>query len=419
MDRATRSRRRSLLVALMLAAGPAAAAPKHLQPVPAATLAVMRANDVDPAAPILVRAFKREATMEVWKRARSGRYVLIKAFPVCRWSGQLGPKRGKGDRQTPEGFYAVSASQMNPSSSYHLAFDTGFPNAYDRANRATGSALMVHGTCSSSGCYAMTDKGIEEIYALAREAFAGGQRAFQFQSYPFHMTAENIVRFRLDPNVPFWVQLKEGSDRFEATGEEPQVEVAANRYVFRPFGERGKEVAAIERLNGQAVRIATLLAQGTQAVRVSYADGGQHAVFQAQAGLVQPKGDVSRPEALAVAGVETAIPGTGARQAFRMPAQWPLPPVAAPAAPPAMAATDLRSALALAGIAVPAVPGVPASAVPGTPEGAAVPVLASAEAGNPAPGPPVASPAADAGGAGTETGTPGVPKVPVAPVRRF
>ena len=108
---------------------------------------------------------------------------------------------------------------MNPNSAHHLSFDTGFPNAYDKARGATGSALMVHGTCSSRGCYAMTNEAIEEIYALAREAFAGGQQAFQFQAFPFRMTAENMVKHRTEAHVAFWNQLKEGSDRFEATAD--------------------------------------------------------------------------------------------------------------------------------------------------------------------------------------------------------
>src|SRR5918911_3385149 len=123
---------------------------------------------------------------------------------------------------------------MNPNSAYYLSFDTGYPNAYDRAHGHTGAALMVHGTCSSAGCYAMTDEAIAEVYAIAREAFAGGQRAFQFQAYPFRMTAENMARHRSDPNIEFWRQLKEGSDRFEATREEPAGGGSAGRHVFCP-----------------------------------------------------------------------------------------------------------------------------------------------------------------------------------------
>ena len=95
----------------------------------------------------------------------------------------------QGDRQAPEGFYTVTKAQMNPNSSLYLAFNLGYPNLYDRANRRTGDFLMVHGKCRSAGCYAMTDGLIEEIYALAREAFIGGQETIQVHALPFRMTA--------------------------------------------------------------------------------------------------------------------------------------------------------------------------------------------------------------------------------------
>ena len=190
-------------------------------PVPQATLALMAEKHTDRNAPVLIRAYKKEAEIEIWKQNRKGDYVLLKSYPVCRWSGQLGPKRKEGDRQVPEGFYTVSASQMNPFSSYWLAFNVGYPNALERSLGFSGGDIMVHGTCSSRGCYAMTNEQIEEIYAILREAFQGGQKAVQFQSYPFRMTAENLAKFRNDSNMPFWKNLKEGNDRFEVTKLEP------------------------------------------------------------------------------------------------------------------------------------------------------------------------------------------------------
>jgi murein L,D-transpeptidase YafK len=295
--------------ALVLGVEAAAASwSKESAPIPDATLALITARGATPSSPILIRAFKKEAELEVWKKARDGRFVHLKTFPICRWSGQLGPKRKQGDRQTPEGFYAIAPRQMNPNSAYHLSFDTGFPNAYDRANGASGAYLMVHGTCSSAGCYAMTDKQIEEIYALAREAFAGGQQAFQFQAYPFRMTAQNMARHRSDPNIGFWRQLKEGSDRFEATGEELAVGVAGARYAFAPSKDPAKEARAKARLAEEEGRIASLIADGAAAVRTTYSDGGQHPSFRALALAGAPTlGEVSRPEALAFAGREIVI----------------------------------------------------------------------------------------------------------------
>jgi murein L,D-transpeptidase YafK len=281
--------------------------PKHEAPIPPATVALMKGKNTSPVDPMLVRIYKKEAELEVWKRSTSGRYVRLKTFPICRWSGQLGPKRKEGDRQTPEGFYAVTASQMNPNSKHYLSFDTGFPNAYDRAQGATGSALMVHGTCSSAGCYAMTDTGMAEIYALMREAFRGGQKAVQLQAYPFRMTAENLVRHRLDPNIAFWRQLKEGSDRFEATGDEPVVSVSAGRYAFRPARSPETEAGVLAYRAMEDDHAAVLLEEGRAAIRTTYADGGQHPSFTALWRRGVSLGEVSRPEALAYAGLERMI----------------------------------------------------------------------------------------------------------------
>src|SRR3974390_1137135 len=205
---------------------------KANQPVPPKLIAEMVAKDMDLQSPILIRLFKQEAELEVWKQDRSGRFALLKSYPICRWSGDLGPKVREGDRQAPEGFYAITPAQVNPQSAYYLSFNTGYPNAYDRSLGHTGSELMVHGDCSSRGCYAMTDEQIAEIYALGRESFFGGQKAFQFQAYPFHMTAFNLAKHRNNPNMLFWKMIKEGSDHFEVSHQEPKVDFCEKKYVF-------------------------------------------------------------------------------------------------------------------------------------------------------------------------------------------
>lgn len=205
---------------------------KHLRPLSQATKAELQAKDMRKEDPILVRIFKEEDELEIWKPRSDGRYAHFRTYEICAWSGELGPKHAEGDRQAPEGFYTVTPAQMNPNSSYHLAFNIGFPNTFDRAHDRTGSHLMVHGDCSSAGCYAMTDEVIEEIYALARESFRGGQREFQVQAFPFRMTPENMARHADNPNMPFWRNLKEGSDHFEVTGRPPEVDVCGREYVF-------------------------------------------------------------------------------------------------------------------------------------------------------------------------------------------
>ncbi len=232
---------RALLLSSVLAAGlllsgcngdslsPGAKASK---PIPEKLLKEMEAKNMDKGSPMLVRLFKQEAELEVWKQDRSGRFALLKTYPICRWSGDLGPKIREGDRQAPEGFYSITPAQMNPSSAYYLSFNMGYPNAYDKAWGRTGSQLMVHGDCSSRGCYAMTDEQISDIYSLGRESFFGGQTAFQVQAYPFRMTPQNMARHRDNPNMPFWKMIKEGNDYFEVTKLEPKVDFCEKKYVF-------------------------------------------------------------------------------------------------------------------------------------------------------------------------------------------
>jgi murein L,D-transpeptidase YafK len=197
----------------------------------------METLNMDRAAPILIRIYKEESTLEVWKQDRSGKFALLNSYPICKFSGNLGPKLVQGDHQAPEGFYDITPDQMNPNSSEYLAFNTGFPNTLDRSLGRTGSFLMVHGGCRSVGCYAMTDYAMEEIYGLVDEAFKGGQEKVQLQAFPFRMTAQNLARHAGDPNMPFWEMLKAGNDAFLATERPPRVAVCERRYVFNPAVE--------------------------------------------------------------------------------------------------------------------------------------------------------------------------------------
>src|SRR6516225_11211374 len=198
------------------------------------TLRQMESLNMERTAAITIRIYKEESTLEIWKQDRTGQFVLLSTYPICKYSGKLGPKIVKGDRQAPEGFYDITPDQLNPNSSEYLAFNIGFPNAFDRSLGRTGSFLMVHGGCRSVGCYAMTDAAMEEIYGLVYEAFRGGQETIQVQAFPFRMTAENLARHAEDPNAPFWEMLKVGNDAFLATGRPPTVAVCDRRYVFNP-----------------------------------------------------------------------------------------------------------------------------------------------------------------------------------------
>ncbi|MBX9710453.1 MAG: murein L,D-transpeptidase [Xanthobacteraceae bacterium] len=305
---------RSLVRALMLSAAFAAGlvlsgcdgdslspGAKAARPIPEKLLNEMESKNMDKGAPMLVRLFKQEAELEVWKQDRTGRFALLKTYPICRWSGDIGPKVREGDRQAPEGFYAITPAQMNPNSGYYLSFNIGYPNAYDKAWGRTGSQLMVHGDCSSRGCYAMTDEQISEIYALGRESFFGGQNAFQVQAYPFRMTPQNMARNRDNPNMPFWRMIKEGNDYFEVTKQEPKVDFCEKKYVFGaqapagssrqpafnasakcPAYEVPAEIAGLvkEKERADQTKLAELISRGTPVSKPRVGiDGGMHPVF--------------------------------------------------------------------------------------------------------------------------------------------
>ena len=277
---------------------------KANQPVSPKLVSDMVAKDMDLQSPMLVRLFKQEAELEVWKQDRSGRFALLKTYPICRWSGDLGPKIREGDRQAPEGFYSISPAQMNPQSAYYLSFNTGYPNAFDKALGRTGSQLMVHGDCSSRGCYAMTDEQIAEIYSLGRESFFGGQKAFQMQAYPFRMTPINMAKHRNNPNMPFWKMIKEGYDHFEVSRQEPRVDFCEKKYVFdairapdakrEPAFEASAKCpvyaipddiadAVREKQQRDQVETAKLISRGTPVARINTGiDGGMNQVFAAK-----------------------------------------------------------------------------------------------------------------------------------------
>ncbi|ODT71002.1 MAG: hypothetical protein ABS75_09695 [Pelagibacterium sp. SCN 63-23] len=207
---------------------------RHNQPLSGSAVQGLRNIGSSPSEGMVVRIFKEEAVLEVWKRTPSGTYKLFKTYEICAFSGDLGPKFKEGDRQSPEGFSTITPGLMHPKSNYYLAFNTGFPNKFDRAHGRTGSNLMVHGDCSSSGCYAMTDQGVAEIYALARETFRGGNPTFQLQSFPFRMTAANLARHASSPHLEFWKNIKTGYDYFELTKTPPAWDVCEGRYIFNP-----------------------------------------------------------------------------------------------------------------------------------------------------------------------------------------
>lgn len=181
--------------------------------------------------PVFIRIFKKERTLEVWME-EDEKYRFLKQYPICSYSGELGPKLKEGDAQAPEGFYRVRREDLNPNSQYHLSMNIGFPNRYDRMHGRTGSLLMIHGGCVSIGCYAMGDEAIDEIYELTETALASGQPSVPVHIFPFRMTETNMDRQIENRWYDFWQNLKEGYDFFESNKSVPVVRVKEGRYSF-------------------------------------------------------------------------------------------------------------------------------------------------------------------------------------------
>jgi murein L,D-transpeptidase YafK len=191
----------------------------------------LAARGLKPGARAFLRAFKESHELELWLRSGSGGdWVLYRNYPVHALSGALGPKLREGDGQTPEGVYEFGVSSLNPSSMFHLSFNIGYPNAYDRHHQRTGTHIMVHGSNVSIGCLAMSDPAIEEIYLLVAEALEAGQSKVPIHIFPFRMTEERMAAAADSPHAEFWRDLKAIHDSFESLREVPRVQVSEGRY---------------------------------------------------------------------------------------------------------------------------------------------------------------------------------------------
>lgn len=390
----TRLTRRTLVKGLLLAsAAPLLAAcqseyfPKHLQPLPTSLKLKMDRLAMSETDPVFMRIFKEEGEFEVWKQGPDGRYLLLESYEICTWSGELGPKFQEGDRQAPEGFYTITPAQMNPNSSFYLSFNLGFPNTYDRSHGRTGTHLMVHGACSSAGCYAMTDEQISEIYGLAREAFEGGQRAFQVHAFPFRMTPENMARHATHEHFAFWEMLQEGYQHFELTQTPPQVDVCDRRYIFNAIA--AEQFSAAEQCPDYTMP--EPIASAFQAAQVEH-----RAAFEVALAEIQPAGVtetlvagdqvvIAETPQPATAPVATVEPTVATRAPAPVPAPVPSPVVEASVSP------------------APAPPMLPVA--PPVTEAAAVP----------APAPALVPPVAEAATAPASAPTPTVEAVVVEP----
>ena len=227
--------------------------------------------------PIMIRIFKLESQLEVWMHTGT-RFELFAAYPICNWSGTLGPKLAEGDKQSPEGLYAIGARQLHRSGRWRRSLNIGFPNTFDRTHGRSGSYVLVHGGCTSEGCYAMTDPAMDEIFQLSEAALGGGQKRIHVHAFPFRMTADNLAAYAHSEWSVFWWNLKEAYDLFERTRVPPSVSVCNNRYVV---GKDDEDCAA---------NLSTASATRVQPKRVRRLRKGRHARSRSQGPPAQRRG---------------------------------------------------------------------------------------------------------------------------------
>ncbi len=180
---------------------------------------------------VFIRIYKQSNELQVWVK-QNNQFVLFKTYAICYYSGTLGTKTKTGDGQAPEGIYKVFPQQMNPYSSYHLSFNIGYPNAFDKANGYTGSHIMVHGSCVSIGCFAMTNPIIEEIWTLMEAAFIQKQSYVNVFIFPFKLTQVAIDNNASNASVGLWKQLLPIDKAFDQTYKIPNVTVIGKKYVL-------------------------------------------------------------------------------------------------------------------------------------------------------------------------------------------
>ena len=204
---------------------------RGLAPQPQALISQTEKVGATANSPVLIRIFKQTKELELWRKTATGQYALVKTYEICTFSGDLGPKKKEGDRQSPEGFYTVTSSQLNFHSIRYLSLNTGYPNMYDRVNGYTGNSLMIHGGCDSAGCYAIEDQPIQEVFTAVRDAVKAGQKSVQIHIYPFRMNALNMFFNGDNKNIAFWQQLKAGYDKFENTRNELNISILNKKYV--------------------------------------------------------------------------------------------------------------------------------------------------------------------------------------------
>jgi murein L,D-transpeptidase YafK len=183
-------------------------------------------------APAFIRVFKADSTLEMWM-LKGGRFELFRRFPICKWSGELGPKLAEGDKQSPEGVYFITGGDLIVNARWHRAMNISFPNQRDRALGLTGSSILIHGKCSSIGCFALTDEYVEDVYEIVQSALEEGQPRVPVHIFPFELTREKLAAQAGDEWSDFWKELKRGHDIFLRDRLPPRAFVCNGQYAFQ------------------------------------------------------------------------------------------------------------------------------------------------------------------------------------------
>lgn len=179
---------------------------------------------------LYMRAFKHDKLLELWGRNKGDKtFQLLKEYKICRTSGDLGPKRQRGDGQIPEGYYHISV--FNPASSYYLSLGVNYPNVSDRilGNKASlGGDIFIHGSCVTIGCIPITDDLIKELYVFSVEAKNNGQKNIPITIFPGKLSNEYYSSIQNSANanqdkLDLWKDLKDGYDFFDRTKTLPDV----------------------------------------------------------------------------------------------------------------------------------------------------------------------------------------------------
>lgn len=179
---------------------------------------------------IYLQAFKTEKKIEVWaKNICDSVFTLIKEFPICEISGEIGPKRRSHDLQVPEGFYRIN--ELNPYSKYYLSLRINYPNASDSLRGLQGhlgNLIYIHGACESSGCIAISDEKIKELYIYCIEAYNSGQKEINITIFPQQLTDINYARLtkansKNKDKISLWADLKKSYDLFKREKVPPTV----------------------------------------------------------------------------------------------------------------------------------------------------------------------------------------------------